>query len=467
MQFKRVEAYISKYRLIKKNDTVIVAVSGGPDSLCLLHMLYKMREKYNLRLVVAHLNHCLRPEAKEEARGVEELAGSLADGFETKEVDIKAYKKAQHLSEEEAGRRARYDYFYDMAKKYNAAVVALGHHFDDQAETVLLNIIRGTGPDGLAGILPARSVGKVKLIRPLLSLRRSEIEEYCRSNDLKPFSDRSNLETGYTRNKLRLELIPYLEQHFNPRIRESLYGLSELARYDRYLLRFLSEKKFKELAMFCPGRTSLHLDRLLKLPQSIRGRVLKLALAKFIPGKKLTRLHVEQISNLLEQNKVNGRVSLPNDVEVFLARKMLIIKCDSKYQTESFDEMNLNIPGKVYLPGGKVITARIKDVNNLTWPPLPCQAYLDLDQLPGNSLKVQSRWAGARYHPQGSSGSKKLKDFLIDQKIPEWKRDFLPLITAENEILWVAGVRIAHPYRVTSATKKVLLLELKVLKKSL
>ncbi|MGM0653548.1 MAG: tRNA lysidine(34) synthetase TilS [Bacillota bacterium] len=459
------EAYISKHRLVKNNDTVIVAVSGGPDSLCLLHVLYKMRNNYNLKLVVAHLNHCLRPEAKDEARGVEELARSFADGFETKEVDIKTYKKANQLSEEEAGRRARYDFFYEIAKKYDAAVIALGHHFDDQAETVLLNIIRGTGPDGLAGILPARSMGKVKLIRPLLSLRRSEIEEYCWSNKLKPFSDRSNLQTGYTRNKLRLELIPYLEQHFNPRIRESLYSLSELARYDRYFLRYLSEKKFKELALFSSGRISLDLDRLLKLPQAIRGRILKLALAKFISGKKLTRLHVEQVNSLLEHYKVNGRASLPNNVEVFFARKALIIQYNSKKQTESFDERSLSIPGKVYLPGGKVITARIDDVENLSWPPLPCQAYLDLDQVPGNSLKVRSRWAGARFWPQGAAGSKKLKDFLIDQKIPGWKRDSLPLVTAENEILWVVGVRIAHPYRITGSTKRVLLLELKVLKR--
>ena len=467
MQLKRVETYIKKHRLLKNSDTVIVAVSGGPDSLCLLHMLHMLRDKYNLRLVVAHLNHGLRSEAVEEAQAVEELAREFSACFEKKEVDIKAYKKKNNLSEEEAGRKARYDFFHEMAKKYKAAVIALGHHYDDQAETVLFNIIRGTGPDGLAGILPARSIGMVKLIRPLLFLRRSEIEDYCRFYNLKPSIDRSNLETGYTRNKLRLELIPYLEEQFNPRIREALFGLSELARYDRHLLRFLALKKYKQLATHSAGKISLDLDGVLRLPQSIRGRVLKLALAAYIPGKKLSRLHIEQLSKLLEQGKVNARLTLPHNVKAFLADKSLIVKCDSNFKAEKFNAVSLNVPGKAYLPGGMVIAAMIEDVDNLTWPPLPCQAYLDFDQLQVTSLIVQPRWPGARFHPQGAPGSKKLKDFLIDKKIPEWKRDSLPMVTAENEILWVAGVRIANPYRVTSATKKVLLLELKAIKKKL
>lgn len=465
MQLKRVENYIKEHRLLKNSDTVIVAVSGGPDSLCLLHLLHRLQDKYNLKLVVAHLNHGLRPEAIEEAQAVEGLAREFSACFEKKEVDIKVYKKENHLSEEEAGRRARYDFFNDMAKKYKAAVIALGHHYDDQVETVLFNIIRGTGPDGLAGILPARSKGMVKVIRPLLFLRRSEIEDYCRSYNLKPSIDRSNLETGYTRNKVRLELIPYLKEQFNPRIQEALFGLSELARYDRQLLRFLSAKKFNQLATYSSGRISLSIDGVLRLPQSIRGRVLKLTLAKFIPGKKLNRLHIERLSKLLEQGNLNARLSLPHNVEVLLTGKSLIVRSDSNHKAEKFNEISFNIPGKAYLPGGKVITAKLVDIKDLKWPPLPGQAYLDLDRLPGTSLKVQPRWPGARFHPQGAPGSKKLKDFLIDQKIPEWRRDYLPLVTVGNKVIWVAGVRIAEPYRITSSTKKALLLELKAIKK--
>lgn len=465
MQLKRVEAYIRKHKLLKHNHTVIVAVSGGPDSLCLLHILYRLKDKYNLKLVVAHLNHGLRPEAEKEALAVEELARELSACFEKKEVDIIAYKKENRLSEEEAGRRARYDFFHQVARKYKAEIIALGHHFDDQAETVLLNIIRGTGPDGLAGIMPARSKGMVKLIRPLLFMRRTEIEEYCRTYKLKPSIDRSNLETGYTRNKLRLALIPYLEEQFNPRISEALFGLSELARYDRQLLKFLAVKKYKQLATQYSGKIIFDLDGVLRLPQSIRGRVIKLALAKYIPGKKLTRLHLEKLSNMLEGGKVNARLSLPHNVEALRTGKSLTIRSDSNQKAKKFSASILNIPGKAHLPGGMVITARIEQVDKLTWPPLPWQAYLDFNRLPSKSLKVQPRWPGARFHPHGAPGSKKLKDFLIDQKIPEWKRDILPLVTSEDEILWVAGVRIAHPYMVTTATKKVLLLELKALKR--
>lgn len=465
MQRGKVKSYIDKHGLFNRDETVVVAVSGGPDSLCLLHLLCGMQGELNIKLVAAHLNHGLRPEASFEALGVENIARAWSIPFEKKEVNIRAYKKELGLSEEEAGRKARYDFFFATARKYNASAIALGHHFDDQAETVLLNVIRGTGVDGLAGILPKRSRGKFKLVRPLLCLRRSDIEAYCRTNNLHPFTDSSNLETDYTRNRLRLELIPMLEEFFNPRIKEALCNLATLALNDRKLLQALAYKKYKQLARFNKDETIIDGKDLLALPSALQGRALRFALKRFAPLKKINRRHIDQLIDLLKQGKTGRMITLPGRIKAHYSYGKLVLSVGKAVSQKEYTALDLAIPGRISLPGGRVITARVVDAGKLSWPPHPCQAYLDFDKLAQHPLKVRWRWPGARFYPQGSGGSKKLKDFFIDQKIPASRRDFLPLVVFREEIVWVAGVRIAEPYRLREETCRVLILEYKVLRR--
>lgn len=443
---------------------MVVAVSGGPDSLALLYLLKTISESLELKLVVAHLNHCLRPEANFEEAGVKQIAESLSLPHETRAVDIRNLKKTGGISEEEAGRLARYNLLFDTAKKYGASKIALGHQLDDQAETVLLNILRGTGVDGLAGILPAYKRGPFRLIRPLLCLRRSEIEAYCNDHNLSPFTDSSNLETDYTRNKLRLELIPRLEEEYNPRIREALFRLAAIAFDDRRFLQALARKKYLELAGIGRQEISFNRKDLSSLPMALSSRVLRIAHKKFSHEKELDRLHIERIIELVESDETTGRITLPGSTYIYMSQDKIYMACSRRTSTELPPPTVLKIPGKTFLPGGSLIEARLIDKKALRWPPPGYRAYLDYDSLPSGELIVRPRWPGARFYPQGSAGRKKLKDFYIDQKIPQPRRDQIPLVTAGNVIVWVVGLRIGHPYRVTERTERVLQLEFKRLR---
>lgn len=464
-QLEKVRDFIEKNGLLIKGATVIVAVSGGPDSLCLLHLLKSLSFEYRLNLVVAHLNHCLRPEAAQEADGVAKIASDFSLPFEIRAVDIRNYKKKLAISEEEAGRKARYDFLFETAGKYKASRIALGHHLDDQAETVLLNVIRGTGVDGLAGMLPRRARGNIQLVRPLLCLRRSEIESYCDANNLQPFTDSSNLETNYTRNKLRLELIPQLQLQYNPRIREALFRLGSLAADDRIYLQNMARKQFYCMARFTKNEIILNRQVLLNLPPALRGRVLRYALKKQISAKEIGNLHIEQLLDFAEKGRTGKQLKLPGMLSVYSSYERLVIKSTSDSEQKAFEPVMLKIPGKAVLPGGYKITACIKDVAELTWPPPSCRAYLDLDKISSGFLLVRSRRPGDRFHPQGAPGAKKIKEFFIDQRIPSSHRENMPLVTEGENIIWVAGIRIADVYRVTGQTKQALVLEYKAMRR--
>lgn len=452
--------YVHEKKMLSAGDGVVIAVSGGPDSLCLLHLMYRLSKHLNLRLIVAHLNHCMRPEAEKEALGVKALAEEMSLPFVTRAVDIKKLKKEKGISEEEAGRLARYSLLFDVAREYGASKIALGHHLDDQAETVLLNIIRGTGPDGLAGILPLTRRGSYILIRPLLCFRRTEIEEFCREQNLSPYTDSTNLELYYTRNKLRLELIPQLEREYNPRIREALFGLSKLAAADRKLLQGLARQYYKKLVNIDNDKIIINRDGLVKLPSALQGRVLRLALSHYLPAGRINRKHISRLSVFARTGQAGKVIIFPDRVEARCLDDQLVLSPRGTYATKKIEqEFELPVPGRVVLPDGIIITAEIKDKDDVSWPPEPSRAFLDYASIQKLSLKVAYRLPGDRFFPQGAAGSKKLKDFLIDQKIPLHQRDCLPLVKVDDIIIWVAGQRIAHPFRVTGKTEKVLELE--------
>ncbi len=463
MQRVKVKRFITENSLLTEGDKVVLAVSGGPDSLCLLYLLHSLASDLKISLIVAHLNHGLRPEGPFEAEGVAEIAAALSLPFELLEVDIPGYKKAYGLSEEVAGRQARYSFLFDVAARYGATKIALGHHLDDQAETVLLNVLRGTGVDGLAGILPLRSQAGVQLIRPLLCLRRSEIDAYCHDHGLQPYTDSSNLETNYKRNKLRHQLIPYLEEHYNPRVKEALFGLAALAAADRAYLQKMARRSYIKLAKIGHKETIIGRSDFLLLPSALQGRVLRLALQRYLGGKQVGRKHIQDLLSFLKSAKTGQQQLLPGGAAAYIAYDQLVLGRKIKCNQNGFEAIKLQVPGKVIVPGRVIIASRLIDKNDLSaWPPSRFQAYLDFDTLPPGPLQVCPRLAGIRFHPQGAAGSKKLKEFLIDQKVPAHQRDWVPLVMIAEKIVWVAGLRIADSYKVTEETKRVLLLEYRV-----
>lgn len=454
--------YIERHRLLQEGDRVLVAVSGGPDSLCLLHLLHSLSPGYGLNLVVAHLDHRIRPEARQEAEMVRRIAASWGLPFEGAAVDVPAYRAGRKLSASEASRIVRYRFLLEAAEKHGAGKIALGHQLDDLAETVLFNLLRGTGPGGLAGILPRRPLGPVELIRPLLGNTREEIQRYCREHELEPILDSSNLETVYTRNRIRLELIPYLEKNYNPRLKRSLADLAALAAADRAYFEGAVQKKFERTARKKNGKLLLERAALAALPEALRGRMAYRALLEFIPAREIGRRQVEQLVQLAEGKGPARQISLPAGTRAYRSYGRLIISPIPEAE-KSFAARPLRVPGRTVLPGGKLaVEAFLCRPDELSWPPASQQAYLDHDTLPG-PLLLRTRWPGARFYPQGAPGSKKLKDFLIDQKVPRHHRNRLPLVAAGNEVIWVVGRRIAHPYRVTGNTLRVLVLKLQQL----
>ncbi len=459
MLFERFKEYVEKKELVFRGETIVLAVSGGPDSLCLLHLFNRLASAYSLKLVVAHLNHGLRREAALEEAGVAALADRMNLPFMAKRINISSYKKKFGLSEEAAGRRARYRFLLQVARNFQAEAIALGHHRDDQAETVLLNLLRGSGIDGLAGMFPLRCINGVKLIRPLLDFKRAEIEAYCLEHGLEPYTDSSNLETDYTRNKIRLELIPHLEERYNPKIREALAGLAELAAEDRLYFEHQTRKNAGRLAEYRGNYIFLGLSSLNALPRAISSRVLRLLLRRYRTGQELGRVHLNQMLKLVGEGKTGARLNLPGGLRAYRAKDDLILARKDDLKPEKIGEQDLVIPGITALPGGKAMSACLARKDDLDWPPQRSSAYLDFDSIPTGRIMIRSRKPGDRFHPQGASGSKKLKCFLIDQKVDQIFRDTLPLVTVGSKIVWVAGLRIAHPYRVTNKTVKVLCLE--------
>lgn len=456
----RVRRYIVEHRLFKPGDRVVVAVSGGPDSLCLLHLLHRLAPVFQLKLAVAHLDHRFRPEARAEAIRVARLTRRLGLTFIGATADVPAYAAARGLSAQVAARTVRYRFLLRAARRFGATTVAVGHHLNDQVETVLFHFLRGTGPEGLAGMLPQRPLGAVRLIRPLLGIPRAQIETYCRRCHLEPSLDTSNLKPIYTRNRLRLELIPHLEERYNPRLAEALFRLSFLAAADREYLHRQARQVFHKLVRRGSHRIILPASKLLALPGALRGRVARLALCTVVPVREAGWEQVQRLLALCSSPRP-AALSLPGGARARCAYNRLVITSFRAEKPGGTPEpVRLRVPGKTALPwAGGWIRARLSLPEALNWAPLPVRAYLDRDCLPGPPM-VRARWPGARFHPQGMANAKKLKDFLIDAKVPREERDRLPLVTVGKEIVWVAGLRIAHPYRVTPETTRVLVLEL-------
>ena len=241
---KEVLSTIKKYNMIKEGDKVVIGVSGGPDSITLLNVLNKFKEKLNIKIYVAHINHSIRKEADEETEYVREFCKKIGVEFFFKKIDVEQEAKKLKIGTEEAGRNIRYAFFEEVAKKVGANKIATAHNSNDNAETVLMNIIRGTSISGLKGIEKMRDN---KFIRPLIETTRDKIEEYCKIENLNPRYDKSNKENVYTRNKVRNLLIPYIQKEFNPNIIEGINRLSNIAAEEERFLNSLVEEEYKRI----------------------------------------------------------------------------------------------------------------------------------------------------------------------------------------------------------------------------
>ena len=455
--FEKASRYIKKQELLKSGDRVIAGVSGGADSMCMLLILLSLKQELDIDIIVAHVNHGIRgEEAKRDADFVEAFCADKGLTFELANADIPRIAKETGTTSEEAGRNYRYSFFCELAEKYRAEKIAVAHNSDDNAETVLFNIFRGSGIGGLKGILPKRSISgkdsKYTLIRPVLALSRAEIEEGLKEAGQDFCTDRTNSEDTYARNRLRNTILPMARDNINTNV----YGhIESLSRQAASVYDFIEQETDKYASCINPvtdedgSKTGVSID----IPSTVKlHRVLKQSLIRrafeMVSGrlKDVEETHIEAIEDLI--NKQSGkRISLPYDITATRVYDSIILSSEGSFETLD----NVSDHG---------ITWEICNREDLTIE-IPKEQYVkwfDYEKT-GDDLEVRTCRDGD-YLLIGKEGHKKsLSRFMIDNKIPLQERDKIPLLATGSHVLWVVGYRQDDSCFVTASTKRVLVVK--------
>ncbi len=448
-----VAAVIKKFNMINISDTIIVGVSGGADSIALLHILTRLASDFSFKLAAAHLNHMLRgDDAEKDEEHVTLTCQKWGVTCFTKRADVGALAEKWRISEEEAGRKARYEFFHELMKDIKADKLALAHHRDDKVETIFHNIIRGTGTHGLKGINYVRD-GFV--IRPLLDATKEEILHYCKEQNLSFRKDLSNNNLSYTRNRLRHGLIPFIQDNFNPNIAKTILRMSEvIGEEDEYLEQYCREL-LTALLSFEKNKAKVDLDRFNSLHLALKRRLLRMVIMGFMDEFSCIELvHIDNIISMLRNARQEASFRLPGKISVTKRYGYANISADSKEVSIKPFEYALTIPGSVFIHEANVrISAVFKEKSQISSEKNPI--HIEADNL-DSSLVVRNRKTGDRFKPLGMSSEKKLKEFFIDWKVPREERDLIPLITDSQNVIWVTGYQINEDYKVTDRTIRVL-----------
>ena len=425
--------------MVSPAETVVVGVSGGADSLGLLYVLDEL-EEYNLKLIVSHINHGIRPEeGKRDAEFVEEIAEKLNLPFELKEVNTPEFKKGSNLSLEEAARVLRYQFFKEVLAKYGARKIATAHTLDDQAETVLMRLIRGSGALGLSGIPP---VSEDYIIRPLIETPRSEVEEYLTAKGIKWVDDSTNRASDFLRNRIRHELIPEL-QEYNPRIKEALSRTASILRVEEDFIRS-GAKNWLRYVFGSAGEGELvgNISRYKLIPEALRTAFLRMAIEKLKGNlRKISFGHIDSMDELLLCGTPSGEISLPDGIVMAKGYDLFLITRRSELKRE-FSYTVLS-PGKWSFPGFEC-EVEIADVESLSSDNFIGMFDVDSVELP---ITVRNFHPGDRFIPLGMKTPKKVKRFFIDEKIPRFLRSRIPIFFIRGEIMWIGGMRIDERFK--------------------
>ncbi|QPJ63448.1 MAG: tRNA lysidine(34) synthetase TilS [Candidatus Nitronauta litoralis] len=448
--------------LFPKDSKVLLALSGGPDSTALVHVLSGLSAKLNISLGVAHLNHQMRgEESNKDAEFVQILADEFHLPCHVKAMDVKDWAEREGYSFQEGARKCRQQFFSEIAREHHYTLIALGHHQDDQAETVIMNILRGSGLQGLGGIL-----GKSGLfVRPLLNCSRQEILDYLGARKATFREDSSNLDTSYLRNKVRLELIPHIKSDFAPRFKEQLGKMAQLLQWDESFLSEEAQKFFQGLSSRKGSILTLPAGKLKSVHPAILNRVLRFAIQEIKGDLRSVEFdHVQQVCQLLSDNSV-GACVLPGDTRISLDKGDLVFSKLNRnapdFQDENlYSSVLLQIPGETWFEPGKVtFRAKIQSQKIEFNRVKPNQAFLDLDSI-GNKIEMRCYLPGDKFWPLGAGGRKKLKEWFIDRKIPKEARPQIPVLTdGSGNIIWVYGHQISETVKIQPETKRVLCLE--------
>jgi tRNA(Ile)-lysidine synthase len=436
MLTKRVQNFIQQHSLINPDDKISVAFSGGPDSTCLLHILKQLYPQTE----AIYVNHNLRKDSKKEEKFVREFCAQNKIPLHIEQMHWK--EKTANL--EEVARKKRYRHLEKVAKESGITKIALAHHQDDLAETIMLRLIRGTGPRGLIAMQPIRG----RYIRPLLCATRSEIHQYLNEQSLPSYTDPTNVDRNFHRNKLRHDLLPYIESNFNPKFQSALLRFANWAEEQDKLIEELIQPY---LALITDN--GIQKERFLQLSIPLQKELIRRALLKADP---FFRINSRVIEAILRTIQASAKMELPGYLVVECSQER--IQFLQKTSHTGFQEIDVTGAGDYHFPPAKT-SLKFCVVKKPELPALRHFAFVDAEKA-SFPLTIRNWKKGDSFQPLGMKGRKKLSDFWIDRKVPQSKRKNIPLILKDDQIVWIAGHEIDDRFKVTSETRKILKIEL-------
>lgn len=449
----KIQNFMEVHHMLQAGDTVAAGVSGGADSVCLLFVLLKLQKKIPFRLFAVHVNHKIREEAGADAKFVEALCRQWGCPFSYVEEDVEGYALSHHMSTEEAGRFIRYQAFERILTKEGASAgkIAVAHNQNDNAETVLFHMLRGTGIRGLAGIQPVRE----KVIRPLLCVSRREIEEFLGKNQIRYCIDRTNSEDTYTRNKIRHHILTYAEQEICEKAVSHIYDTSVMMREAGDYICRNAQQALSGCAK-CRGREILFdIGSFVREDILIQKEMLLLAMARLLNGRKdISRVHVHTLHQMFLRTG-NGRIDLPWGLTAYREYETVRLAA-GKEECPERREKELLVPGTTVWAEGMIFCSSIFPYEkNQNIPRKTYTKWFDYDKII-KPLVLRTRQTGDYLETCAEGGSKSLKAYLIGEKIPKAQRDKLTVLADGSHIVWVVGRRISERYKINKQTKTVL-----------
>ena len=471
---RTVEHTLDTRRMVEAGEAVLIGVSGGPDSVALVHILLALAPKFSFRVAMAHLNHGLRQnESERDEAFVISLADQLDLPVHIERQDVRRYQKSHHLSLEEAARQVRYRFYHAIAAKFGYEKIALGHHSDDNAELILMFMLRGSGPLGLTGIPPLRDD---RIIRPLIDIKRSEIMEFIAEKELDYVEDSSNRDFQHLRNRIRNRLIPQLKTEYNPRLIDSLHRLASIMDAEERWIEDLVRPIFEKVMVFeKQDRIGLDISSLNQQTIAVRRRLIREAVLK-VKGnlRRMAFVHVEAAVKLAQKGPDSCGLDLPGRIRITRQNDVLLISreaqslrhlaADPHISLTPDYEYCLDNPGEIFVKEAalKIRFREIPPPQASDWHPPGHEkraAYFDMEKI-HFPLVIRNFRTGDRFSPLGMVGRQKLKKFFIDHKISRSERAKCPIVLSRNTIIWVVGQRLDNAVKIGPQTRRILKAEL-------
>lgn len=451
----KVKSTIELYGMIDRGDRICVAVSGGPDSVALLRILSLLTNDYNLYLVVAHLNHGLRGrESNRDEAFVQELGRTMKVPVKCKYVPVNLIKRRSGGSLEDICRKERFRFLEDILKGEGLNKIALGHNLNDQAETIMMRFMRGSGMTGIKGMLPIRDN---MYVRPLLDVTRKEILAFLKSEGARYVIDSSNLENNYLRNRIRNDLIPKLQDHYNARLVENLGRMANVFRTEDDFIEGAAEDVLKDWKISVDGdMVRIKLSEFKALHSALQKRVVRLLLERIsLKSKGIGYLHIAAVMDLINGERPNGSLDLPFQISVEREYDNILIskgKNHTSLITTPFC-YPAEIPGVIDIQeAGIKVKFDIADIDDCDFKS-DKTVFMDYNAIE-YPLEIRNIRPGDRIQPIGMKGTKKIKEYFIDEKIPKKIRSRIPLLVDRKSVLWIVGMKLSNRVRLTDMTEK-------------